>query len=57
MPDEPGPKTLPGKEPKNAKTGTTRPNIPQAVLDVLPDDNRTSVIQAGLFPGPFPLSG
>lgn len=56
MSDEPGPETLPGKEPENAKTGTTRPNIPQAVLDVLPDDIRTSVIQAGSFYGPLPPS-
>ena len=46
MPDEPSPETQPDTVPDSEETGTARPNIPQAVLDALPDDIRTSVIQA-----------
>ena len=56
MPDEPSPETLPDTVPDNEETGTTRPNVPQAVLDALPDDIRTSVIQAASFSGPLPPS-
>ena len=57
MSDEHDPETPSDTVPDSEETGTARPNIPQAVLDALPDDIRTSVIQAALFPGPVPLSG
>ena len=57
MPDEHDPKTPPDTVPDSEESGTARPNIPQAILDALPDDIRTSVIQAALFSGPLPPPG
>lgn len=57
MPDEPDPETTPDTERDSEDTGTARPNIPQAVLDALPNDIRTSVIQAASFSGPLPPPG
>ena len=57
MPDEHDPETPPDTVPDSEESGTARPNIPQAILDALPEDIRTSVIQAALFSGPLPPPG